>query len=68
MYSSDATPADLLTASMAAEPFDPHTCTCVQALVELGTLDPMCCTVHYADRPRANLMFGILRMFKLPLV
>ena len=30
MYSSGATPSDLLTASMAAEPFDPHTCTCIQ--------------------------------------
>ena len=32
-FTSGETPADL--ASMAAEPFDPHTCTCVQALVVL---------------------------------
>ena len=32
-FTSGETPADL--ASMAAEPFDPHTCTCVQALFVL---------------------------------
>ena len=32
------TPADLLVASMATEPFDPHTCTCVQPL--LGLMGP----------------------------
>ena len=34
-FTSGVTPVDLLAASMAAEPFDPHTCTCVQALVGL---------------------------------
>ena len=28
-FTSGATPADLLTASMTAEPFDPFTCTCI---------------------------------------
>ena len=32
---SDATPADLLETSMAAESFHPRACTCIQALVGL---------------------------------
>ena len=34
-FSSGTTPTDLLAASMAAEPFHPHTCICIQALVGL---------------------------------
>ena len=50
-FTSGETPADLLTASMAAESFfDPHTCTCVQALVELESeirYVAQCVQTHY---------------------
>ena len=34
-FASGAAPGDLLAASVAAQPFHPCTCTCVQALVRL---------------------------------
>ena len=34
-FTSGTTPTDPLVSSMAAEPFDPHTCTSVQAMVGL---------------------------------
>ena len=37
-FTCSVTPADLLVASMAAEPFDPH--TCIQALVGLESSVP----------------------------
>ena len=33
LFTSSVTPADLLVISLAVEPFDPHTCICVQALM-----------------------------------
>ena len=42
----------LLTSSMAAESFDPHTCTCVQALVELEPgIACARCTRRYPSEP-----------------
>ena len=43
-----AMPTDLLVTSMAAKPFDPHTCTCVQKLKGLKSRTAYAaqCTTH----------------------
>ena len=47
-FTSGATPADLLVASMAAKPFDSH--TYIQALVGIRVQDQACCCLIACDK------------------